>query len=127
MGSNVGPYDQLIRIIIGVAAGWEVILEPAQGWWLSLLSFGFLMSGVLGFCPVYKLMGGLAALVDSLQSRAAHPSGPRSCRRLSAESSRPIMFKGSNAPDNGNEECGRPAKQNDAIGALHRAENSPAP
>jgi Protein of unknown function (DUF2892) len=58
MYSNVGPYDQLIRIIIGVAVGWEVLLNPAQAWWLLLVSFGFVMSGVLGFCPMYWLLGG---------------------------------------------------------------------
>jgi hypothetical protein len=58
MDSNVGPYDQLIRIIIGVAAGWEVFLMPAQGWWLILLSLSSLMSGVLGICPIYRLIGG---------------------------------------------------------------------
>jgi len=58
MDTNVGPYDQLIRIIMGVALGWEVFLMPAQSWWLLLLSFGFLISGVLGTCPIYTLLGG---------------------------------------------------------------------
>jgi hypothetical protein len=57
MHSNVGPYDQLVRIIIGVAAGWEFFLMPNH-WWLILFSFGFLMSGLIGICPIYMLIDG---------------------------------------------------------------------
>jgi Protein of unknown function (DUF2892) len=57
MDSNLGPFDQLIRIMIGVAAGWEFLLMPNGRWWLFFISFGFLMSGALGFCPVYTLVG----------------------------------------------------------------------
>jgi hypothetical protein len=57
MGSNVGPYNQLVRIIIGVVAGWEFFIKP-NDWWLILLSFGFLMSGLLGVCPIYMLIDG---------------------------------------------------------------------
>jgi Protein of unknown function (DUF2892) len=76
MNSNVGPYDQLIRIIIGVAVGWEVFLKPAQGWWLLLLSFGFLMSGVLGFCPIYTLIGGSTNRAKSDPDSSNHQSCP---------------------------------------------------
>jgi Protein of unknown function (DUF2892) len=58
MNTNVGPIDQLIRVIIGVAAGWEYLIAPHHHWWLILLSLGFLMSGWLGICPVYGLFGG---------------------------------------------------------------------
>lgn len=57
MDTNLGPADQLIRIIIGVAAGWEFLLMPTHHWWLFPLSFGFFMSGALGFCPIYALVG----------------------------------------------------------------------
>lgn len=57
MDSNLGPFDQLIRIIIGVAAGWEFLLMPTHHWWLFPFSFGFLMSGLLGVCPIYTLVG----------------------------------------------------------------------
>jgi hypothetical protein len=56
MSGNLGPYDQLVRIVIGVAAGWESFIMPNH-WWLILFSFGFLMSGLLGLCPIYTLIG----------------------------------------------------------------------
>ena len=57
MDSNMGPYDQLIRIVLGLAAGWECFFLPEQRWWLFLLSSGFFASGMLGWCPIYKLIG----------------------------------------------------------------------
>ena len=57
MDTNLGPIDQLIRIIIGAVAGWEYFIAPHGHWWLLLFSFGFLMSAWLGFCPIYKLVG----------------------------------------------------------------------
>jgi hypothetical protein len=54
MDSNLGPYDQLVRIIIGVAAGWEFFIMPH--WWLILISFGFSLSGLIGICPIYMLI-----------------------------------------------------------------------
>jgi hypothetical protein len=53
----LGPYDQLVRIIIGVAAGWEFFIMPNH-WWLILLSFGLLITGLIGICPIYILIGG---------------------------------------------------------------------
>jgi Protein of unknown function (DUF2892) len=55
MDSNLAPYDQLVRIIIGVTAGWEFFIMPNH-WWLILFSFGFLISGLLGICPIYMLI-----------------------------------------------------------------------
>jgi Protein of unknown function (DUF2892) len=57
MNTNMSPIDQLIRIIIGVTAGWEYLIVPSHHWWLILFSFGFLMSGWLGSCPIYGLFG----------------------------------------------------------------------
>jgi Protein of unknown function (DUF2892) len=56
MDSNLGSYDQLVRLIIGVAAGWEFFIMPNQ-WWLVFISFGFLLSGLMGICPIYVLIG----------------------------------------------------------------------
>lgn len=71
MDSNLGPIDQLIRIIIGVAAGWEFLIMPTGHWWLFLFSFGFLMSGLLGICPIYTLVG---ARTNGAKSHADRPN-----------------------------------------------------
>jgi hypothetical protein len=57
MDSNLGPYDQLVRIIVGVAAGWVFFIMPSH-WWLILFSSGFLISGLIGICPIYMLIDG---------------------------------------------------------------------
>jgi hypothetical protein len=58
MESNLGPYDQLIRIVIGMGAGWQYFLTPNHHWWLVPFSLGFLLSGLIGICPIYALLGG---------------------------------------------------------------------
>jgi amino acid transporter len=58
MESNLGPYDQLVRIVIGVAIGWECFLMPTHHGLLMFFSLAFLLSGFIGFCPVYALVGG---------------------------------------------------------------------
>jgi hypothetical protein len=35
MESNLGPYDQLVRIVIGVAIGQYFLMQPHQGWLMS--------------------------------------------------------------------------------------------
>jgi hypothetical protein len=58
MESNLGPYDQLIRIIIGLVIGWEFFLMPTHRGLLMFFSSVFLLSGLIAFCPVYALFGG---------------------------------------------------------------------
>ncbi len=58
MDGNLGPYDQLVRIIIGMAAGWQYFLMPAHHAWLMFFAVGFLLSGLIGICPIYALVGG---------------------------------------------------------------------
>ena len=58
METNIGPYDQLIRIVIGVAVGWECFLMPTHHGLLMFFSLAFLLSGFVAFCPVYALFGG---------------------------------------------------------------------
>jgi Protein of unknown function (DUF2892) len=73
MDTNVGPIDQLIRVIIGVAAGWEYLIMPHQHWWLVPISFSFLMSGWLGVCPIYILLGGST---NGAKTKAEKPNQP---------------------------------------------------
>ena len=55
MESNLGPYDQLIRIVIGVAIGWECFLMPTHHGLLMFLSLAFLLSGFVGFLPGVRI------------------------------------------------------------------------
>ena len=57
MNNNVSPIDQWIRIIVGVMAAWEYVLQPAGRVWLLFFSAFFFLSGMLGSCPLYTLIG----------------------------------------------------------------------
>ena len=54
MKSNVGGIDKILRIIAGVAlVGWAAMGGPLWAW----IGVVPLLTGVLGFCPAYKLLG----------------------------------------------------------------------
>jgi hypothetical protein len=54
MKNNMSPIDQWIRIIVGVIAGWEFMLQGPT--WLVFFSAFFFISGMLGSCPLYTLI-----------------------------------------------------------------------
>jgi DUF2892 family protein len=71
MNENVSPIDQWIRIVVGVLAGWEFMLQGHL--WLLFFSAFFFLSGMLGRCPLYTLIGAgtkhtVEAPVDDTQS-----------------------------------------------------------
>ena len=55
MEDNVSPLDQTIRIFVGIMAGWEFFIEPR--WWLILFALFFILTGCVGRCPIYSLLG----------------------------------------------------------------------
>jgi hypothetical protein len=57
MNDNVSPIDQWIRIIVGVMGAWDYMLQPQGRVWLLFFSAFFFVSGMLGSCPLYSLIG----------------------------------------------------------------------
>lgn len=54
MQANVGKLDRAVRIVLGAALiAWGLY---AQNWW-GLLGVPLLISGLVGVCPLYKLVG----------------------------------------------------------------------
>jgi hypothetical protein len=54
MQPNVGSVDRVVRIILGAAIiGWGFY---AQSWW-GLIGVPLLLSGLIGQCFLYKLLG----------------------------------------------------------------------
>ncbi len=57
MNKNVGGVDKVLRIIAGLALlSLVVILEGNSRWW-GLIGLVPLLTGTLGWCPVYPLLG----------------------------------------------------------------------
>lgn len=52
---NVGTWDRILRIVFGLAILSLVFFGPQTLWaWLGMIPF---TSGVLGWCPLYRLVG----------------------------------------------------------------------
>ena len=55
MPVNEGKVDRAIRIVLGLALIALVFVEPKTNWgWLGLIP---LITGLTGFCGLYKLLG----------------------------------------------------------------------
>ena len=52
---NVGGIDKILRIIVGLILISLVFIGPQTPWgWLGVIP---LATGLVGFCPLYKLLG----------------------------------------------------------------------
>ncbi len=55
MNTNVGQVDKIIRIVLGIVLISQVFFGLKTPWgWLGLIP---LVTGLIGFCPLYKLLG----------------------------------------------------------------------
>ncbi len=54
MKANVGNIDKIIRIVIGLVI---IIWGIAAGSWWGLIGLIPLITGVINWCPLYKLLG----------------------------------------------------------------------
>lgn len=56
---NVGLFDRVVRVIVGLAliAGFFLLPEAAPWHWAFWIGLVPLVSGLIGFCPIYRLLG----------------------------------------------------------------------
>ncbi len=53
--TNEGSVDRIIRVVIGLGLLSIVFVGPKTPWgWIGVVP---LATGILGFCPLYKLVG----------------------------------------------------------------------
>lgn len=58
MARNMGTPDRIIRIIVGVVLIALYFVYPTAGYrWLFLLGFIPLVTGLVGWCGIYSLLG----------------------------------------------------------------------
>ena len=57
MKANVGGFDRLLRIAVGVVFLAAVVLLDGNARWLGLIGLVPLFTGIFGFCPAYVLLG----------------------------------------------------------------------
>ena len=57
MRTNVGGVDRTLRIALGLALlAWLFVADVGLGW-LAAIGMVPLATGLLGFCPLYRLLG----------------------------------------------------------------------
>lgn len=55
MKLNEGAVDRVLRVLVGVAVLSLVFIGPRTPWaWLGIVP---LLTGAIGFCPLYALLG----------------------------------------------------------------------
>jgi Inner membrane protein YgaP-like, transmembrane domain len=57
MNINVGGTDKLIRIIVGLGVLSLFFLLRGDARWLGLVGIVPLVTGLVGYCPLYFLLG----------------------------------------------------------------------
>ena len=57
MTKNVGGFDRVLRILVGLGVlSLLVVLDGSQRWF-GLIGLAPLLTGVFSFCPLYPLLG----------------------------------------------------------------------
>ena len=57
MPRNVGTADQIARIVVGAALVFLVFVVEGPWRWAGLIGLVPLLTGALGFCPLYAMLG----------------------------------------------------------------------
>jgi hypothetical protein len=57
MAVNVGGVDKVLRIVAGICLLGLVFVLEGSARWLGLIGIVPLATGLVGYCPLYSLMG----------------------------------------------------------------------
>ncbi len=63
---NVGTLDRIVRIVIGLALLSLLYFVDGNARWWGLVGILPLVTGIVGYCPGYKVMG-----MDTLENEPA--------------------------------------------------------
>ncbi|HEY8089327.1 MAG TPA: DUF2892 domain-containing protein [Polyangiaceae bacterium] len=55
MTRNEGTLDRVVRIVLGLAL--LALVFVGSGTWIGLVGIVPLVTGLVGFCPLYRLLG----------------------------------------------------------------------
>lgn len=69
MLTNESSIDRALRVVIGIVVLSLVVVGPKTMW--GLLGLVPLLTGLVGFCPLYRLLGLSTCPLDSGRKQAA--------------------------------------------------------
>lgn len=56
--TNEGTVDRVLRVVVGLALLVAFFMFPDAGWrWFALIGLVPLITGIVGTCPLYRLLG----------------------------------------------------------------------
>ena len=67
MSMNVGSVDKIVRIIAGIGLLSLFFFLEGNAKWLGLIGLVPLATGLVGYCPLYSLLG-----LSTCRARAKH-------------------------------------------------------
>jgi hypothetical protein len=65
MKVNSGPFDRSLRIVAGYSLLAAMTVLEGDARWLGLIGIVPLLSGILGYCPLYQLFGWSTGPLDA--------------------------------------------------------------
>jgi hypothetical protein len=65
MKVNSGPVDRSLRIVAGYSLLAAMTVRDGDARWLGLIGIVPLLSGILGYCPLYQLFGWSSGPLDA--------------------------------------------------------------
>lgn len=60
MPVNEASWDRILRVVVGLAIlylGWSGLVAGGAGTFLKFFGFVPLLTGIVGYCPAYSLLG----------------------------------------------------------------------
>lgn len=70
MFRNESPFDRVLRVVVGLGLLSIVFIGPHTLW--GLAGFVPLLTGVVGFCPLYRLLGVSSCSVGANGATRSH-------------------------------------------------------
>ena len=67
MKLNVGGVDKVVRIAVGIALLGLIVALEGSVRWIGLVGIVPLVTGLVGYCPLYALLG-----IDSCSANTKH-------------------------------------------------------
>lgn len=57
MNTNVGAFDRVVRVVLGLALLSAVFLLDGSARWLGLIGLVPIVTAAVSFCPLYTVLG----------------------------------------------------------------------
>ena len=57
MNINIGVVDKVVRIVVGVGLLSLILVLEGNVRWLGLIGIVPLVTGLIGYCPLYSVLG----------------------------------------------------------------------